>query len=86
MMLTQCWVHIGQHYRQMVSVVSTDYMWVVFDWQGVFVFLCLCWTKSLWRHIGMPIQAFTKHTSSLTENTFFRSLIKDSHKNFHTPS
>ena len=26
MLLTQCWVHIGQHYRQMVSVVSTDYI------------------------------------------------------------
>ena len=36
----------GQHYRQMVSVVNTDYIWVVFDWQGVFVFLCVCWTKS----------------------------------------
>ena len=36
--------------------------------------------------LHMTIRAFTKHTSSLTENAFFKSLIKDSHERFHTPS
>ena len=42
MLLTQFIVHMGQQYRQMVSVVSTYHIWVVSYWQGVFVFLCPC--------------------------------------------